>query len=59
MRHVKLNFLCELKEQAILKIEWISGWENLTDLFTKNLGGADYFKRHKAKVTTESEEQMT
>ena len=51
MRHVKLNFLRELKEQGILKIEWISGWENLADLFTKNLGGAD-FKRHKAKVTT-------
>ena len=53
MRHIKLNFLGELKEQGILENEWISGWENLADLFTtKNLGGADC-KRHKAtKVTT-------
>ena len=48
--NVKPNFLRKLKEEGILKIEWIPGWENLADMFTKNTGVAN-FKRHKeAKV---------
>ena len=49
MRHVKLNFLCELKEEGTINIQWMSGKENLADLFTKNLGGSD-FQKHTSKL---------
>ena len=49
MRHVKLNFLRELKEEGVLDIQWMSGKENLADLFTKNLGGSD-FEKHASKL---------
>ena len=43
-RHIKMNFLRDLKEQGIIKIIWISGEENEADLFTKNLGGPAFNK---------------
>ena len=36
-RHVKLNFLRDLKEDGLIKVIWISGTDNEADLFTKNL----------------------
>ena len=39
------NFLRELKEQGIIKVEWIATEENNADLFTKNLQGP-LFERH-------------
>ena len=50
MRHVKLNFLPELRSKAYSRL---SGFQagRIWLTVTKNLGGAD-FKRHKAKVTT-------
>ena len=45
-RHVKLNFLRELKEAGIIKTVWFSGWDNPADMFTKNLPGPD-FRRHR------------
>ena len=45
MRRVKLNFLRELKEEGVLDIQWMSGKENLANLFTKNLGGSDFEKQ--------------
>ena len=38
-------FLCELKEQGIIRTEWLSGKENSSDLFTKNLAGLT-FEQH-------------
>ena len=39
MHHITVNtnFLCELKEQGLIKVEWIQTAENSTDLFTKKL----------------------
>ena len=42
---VRTNFLRELKEQGIIKVEWIVTGENSADLFTKNLQGP-LFERH-------------
>ena len=46
-RHIdtRLNFLRELKENNILKVNWCSNQEMSSDLFTKNLQGPD-FERH-------------
>ena len=42
---VKQHFLRESKESSILKIQWKSGEEMTSDLFTKNLGGP-LFEKH-------------
>ena len=42
---VKQHSLWELKESGILKIQWKSGKEMTSDLFTKNLGGS-LFEKH-------------
>jgi hypothetical protein len=34
---VRYQFLRELKEKGILRVKWIPGNENDSDLFTKNL----------------------
>jgi hypothetical protein len=41
MRHAttRLAFLCELKEQGIIEVEWCRSEDMLADLFTKNLSG--------------------
>ena len=46
-RHVEVKqyFLRELKESGILKIQWRSGEEMTSNLFTKNLGGP-LFEKH-------------
>ena len=43
-RHVKLNFLRELKEQGIIKTIWFPGWSNPSDIGTKNLAGPAFKK---------------
>ena len=45
-RHVDVrqHFLRELKEQGLIKVEWISTEENESDLFTKNLAGPAFEK---------------
>lgn len=47
-RHVKLNFLRDLKEEGILKVIWIAGTKNEADLFTKNLSGPEFNKHGRA-----------
>jgi len=44
MRHVKLNFLRELKEAGIIKTIWFQGWNNPAETLTKNLSGPDFNK---------------
>ena len=53
-RHVesKQFFLRDLKEEGTLKIKWIPGHENESDLLTKNLPGPD-FERHAKTILTE------
>jgi hypothetical protein len=41
---VRLAYVRELKEHGIVKIKWISGENNPSDLFTKNLEKATYEK---------------
>jgi hypothetical protein len=45
-RHVatKIMFLRELKEQGLLKVEWVPATEMTSDVFTKNLGDGDFLK---------------
>ena len=43
-RHVKLNFLRDLKEEGLIKVIWIAGTDNNADLFTKNLAGPAFNK---------------
>jgi hypothetical protein len=42
---VRANFLRELKEQGLLRVEWIPTNDNSSDLFTKNLPGP-LFNKH-------------
>jgi hypothetical protein len=44
-RHIatKTMFLREMKEEGILKVEWIPNEEMASDVFTKNLGDKDFF----------------
>ena len=53
-RHIdcRLYFMRELKEEEILKVVWIPGSKNSSDLFTKNLLGPD-FERHSADYVGE------
>ena len=46
-RHIctKIAFLRELKEEGILKVQWTSNVHMSSDIFTKNVGGAD-FRKH-------------
>ena len=56
MRHVEVwqYFLCNLKEQGIIKTSWCSGNENKADIFTKNLPGPP-FKKHTTKFCREDQ----
>lgn len=51
-RHVatKIMFLRELKEQGILNCQWISKDNMSSDIFTKNVGGADFHRHASAYV---------
>ena len=42
---MRTNFLHELKEQGLIKVEWIPTVANSMDLFTKNLQGP-LFEKH-------------
>ena len=55
-RHMdtRLHFLCELKEEGVIKVVWISGTENTADLFTKNLHGP-LFNKHTKIVCGDDE----
>jgi hypothetical protein len=46
-RHIDIRYfyIRELKEQNLLKIEWIPSGNNCSDLFTKNLG-FDMYQKH-------------
>ena len=46
----RMFFLRDLKEAGIIETKWIKGTENPADMFTKNLGGADYNKCAKTFV---------
>ena len=41
---IRFAYIRELKEQGILEIIWISGEENPSDLFTKNLESVTFEK---------------
>ena len=45
-RHVevKQHFLRDLKEQGLIRVEWLPTDENESDLFTKNLGVPEFNK---------------
>jgi hypothetical protein len=51
-RHIanKIMFLRELKEQGYIAIKWTSNAYMSSDIFTKNVGGADFEKHIKAFV---------
>ena len=51
-RHMerRMFFLCEMKEQNVIRTEWKSGDENPADLFTKNLAGPAFNKFAKVFV---------
>ena len=53
-RHIKMNFLRDLKEEGIINVRWISGVSNEADLFTKNLAGPA-FNKHGSKYYGEDE----
>ena len=46
-KHVdtKQFFVRQLKEEGLIKVQWIAGKDNDADLYTKNLPGPD-FRRH-------------
>jgi hypothetical protein len=48
-RHIatRINFLRELKAEGLISVQWISNVEMSSDIFTKNVGGAD-FVRHRS-----------
>ena len=39
---VRHYFLRNLKEDGVIETSWISGDNNTSDIFTKNLGGPNY-----------------
>jgi hypothetical protein len=51
-RHIctKINFLRELKEEGLLKVVWLSNEFMSSDIFTKNVGGADFHKHSKVYI---------
>jgi hypothetical protein len=53
-RHIKMNFLRDLKEEGIINVRWISGVSNEADLFTKNLAGPA-FNKHGSNYYGEDE----
>ena len=46
-RHVKLNFLRELKESKAIVTEWFPDWDNPADMMTKNLSKKDFIKHRR------------
>jgi hypothetical protein len=51
-RHIatRINFLRELKEQGLISINWISNVWMSSDIFTKNVGGKDFYKHRDVYV---------
>jgi hypothetical protein len=51
LRHVEVKqfFLRELKEQGLLKVNWLNSEDNTADIFTKNLGGP-LFNKHASAI---------
>jgi hypothetical protein len=43
-RHVstRINFLREIKEGGVIAVQWIANVHMSSDIFTKNVGGADF-----------------
>jgi hypothetical protein len=51
-RHIatRINFLRELKEQGTISVRWISNVAMSSDIFTKNVGGSDFFRHRDVYV---------
>jgi hypothetical protein len=51
-RHIatRINFLRELKEQGLISVNWISNVGMSSDIFTKNVGGKDFYKHRDVYV---------
>ena len=60
-RHIatRINFLRELKEQGLLKVEWVSNRHMASDIFTKNVANPDFQMHLKTYVTDEVQENLT
>ena len=43
----RIMFLRELKEEGVIRVQWIPIKENASDLYTKNLDTATFLKRVK------------
>ena len=43
--NVKQYFLRDLKEDGVIQVNWVSGLENVSNGFTKNLGGPAHRKQ--------------
>jgi hypothetical protein len=51
-RHIatRINFLRELKEQGLISVRWVSNIGMSSDIFTKNVGGKDFYKHRDVYV---------
>jgi hypothetical protein len=51
-RHIstRINFLRELKEEGVIVVQWISNVDMSKDIFTKNVGSADFLKHREVYV---------
>jgi hypothetical protein len=56
-RHIstRINWLRELKEQGIISVVWTSNVYMSSDIFTKNVGGADFVRHRKVYVRNNKE----
>ena len=44
LREKMINFMRELKESGIIKVNWVPTEQNCADMFTKNLPGKVFYK---------------
>jgi hypothetical protein len=51
-RHIatRINFLRELKEEGTISVRWISNVAMSADIFTKNVGGYDFYRHRDVYV---------
>jgi hypothetical protein len=51
-RHIatRINFLRELKEEGTISVRWISNVAMSSDIFTKNVGGYDFYRHRDVYV---------
>jgi hypothetical protein len=55
-RHIATSvcYLKELKEQGLILVEWVSNKAMSSNIFTKNVGGADYHRHVETYCGTRS-----